>query len=61
MNNYIDYIVKQIETLDAIHAKRIKRDLKSLDAEYLTKAEGFFCKVDNFLKRSNKTCKRNSK
>jgi 2-polyprenyl-3-methyl-5-hydroxy-6-metoxy-1,4-benzoquinol methylase len=49
------YVLSKIEELDPLHSKKIKKDLEEFDAAFYEKADTFTDRVEDYLKRQNKT------
>lgn len=55
MQQSLDYIVERISTLNRIHGKKIKANIKKFDNEYFNRAGEFFNKYELLLKEQNRT------
>lgn len=55
MKEHIDYISRRIETLNPLHAKKVKKNIESFDEGYYEFADTFFKKYTKILDRENQT------
>jgi 2-polyprenyl-3-methyl-5-hydroxy-6-metoxy-1,4-benzoquinol methylase len=54
MNESLQNIIDKIQLTDPLHAKKLKRNLKNLNQDYLEKCEAFIAKYDRYLKGIDK-------
>ena len=55
MSHYIDEIYQKIESLNVIHAKKLKKNIASYDENYYRESDDFLLKYNKYLSRENKT------
>lgn len=55
MNLTLQSIIERIQQQDPLHAKKLKRNLKNLSADYEEKCNKFLAKYQNYLTSSNKS------
>lgn len=55
MSHYIDDIYRKIESLNAIHAKKLKKNSTSYDDNYYRESDEFLLKYNNYLAKQGKT------
>lgn len=54
MNEGLKNIIEKIQSGDPMHAKKLRRNLKSLDEGHLAKCDSFILKYDRYLKSIDK-------
>jgi 2-polyprenyl-3-methyl-5-hydroxy-6-metoxy-1,4-benzoquinol methylase len=55
MQPALEYIVDKISTADPLHSKKIKKNIKKLDQEYIKRANIFFDRYIEMLEQEGKT------
>lgn len=54
MNEQLFTIIEKIQAQDPLHAKKLKRNLKNLDEDYIRKCDDFLAKYSRYLESSGK-------
>jgi len=55
MQSLLDYIIERISAKNLIHGKKLKKNIKTVDDDYLNRADIFLRKYETILQNNNKT------